>query len=831
MALWLALVSSLPRTTGRVTLAVEGHLPQATGQPSLPRGLSGPVSISRDRFGIPTIRATTAADAAFALGYVHAQDRLWQMETMRRLGRGRLAELLGPAALPIDRFARTLGLAHLTETTWPALEPETQRLLGAYANGVNQFLAAPGRLLPPEFLLTAHRPEPWIPTDSLLWGRLMGLWLAGDWAEELTRAALAGRLTDGQMRSLWPALSGADLAAFRSALGPQETARATPDPSPTTSTAASPTTPAAADLARLAAAVPDLFRPQGASNAWALAGGRTASGLPLLAGDPHLGFQAPIQWYLARIETPGQTLIGATAPGVPFLVLGTNGALAWSLTTTHADTADLVMEAVTGPEGDHYQTEAGPRPFATRTETLRVRFGDPVPHMVRASRTGPILSDGLLGRPALATAPLLASGRRVLALASPALRPVDHTADALVALNRARSVAEGLAALDRFEAPQQTVILADGAGAIARATAGLLPIRRSGFGRLPMPGEDNRFAWTGYLPSSALPRAVNPAEGVVYNTNSALDPEGTFAGFLVDSWPGEDRAARLHRLLTYKTRQTVRDMALFQTDTVSPAMARLVPLLTRDRGLDDRVGPDGAWALAHLRAPGWRADMAAPRLEPLLAAAWLRRLVPSLFADEMGTLYPLWERLDVDLLTRILTDAARGGDGLGWCDDHSTRREVESCGDILAHSLTWAMTDLAVLAPGGDHSALAWGDRHRATFGHDLLSRLPGLAAVASLSTPTGGGDHTLSRGSWRLDSQAADSTRAFRHIHGAGLRLVIDLADPDRSGFSLATGQSGHLLSPHYRDLLPLWRDGRLLTLDGRDTAGGVLHLAPGGD
>src|SRR5579871_5637970 len=316
-------------------------------------GLSGPVDIGFDSDGIPRIRAANAIDAATALGFVHARDRLFQMELMRRAASGRLSEIAGPATLGYDRTMRTLGLQRAAVADYAVLPPETKAMLEAYARGVNAWIAARGRFGSMETLFLGT-PEPWQPSDSLLWGETMGLWLSLNWRTELSRQALAGHVPQRLIDELWPPTDGGHPEASIP---------------PTVQHAEAAMAHA---LAQVLPRFPEPYTlPGSASNEWAVDGQHTASGAPLLAGDPHLAFGFPSIWYLARIETPQTVLAGATAPGVPFLVLGHNGTMAWTFTTTGADVQDVFIET---PEGDdQYQTPDGPRPFATHAERIKIR--------------------------------------------------------------------------------------------------------------------------------------------------------------------------------------------------------------------------------------------------------------------------------------------------------------------------------------------------------------------------------------------------------------------------------------------------------------------------
>jgi penicillin G amidase len=376
------------------------------------QGLSAPVDISFDADGIPRIKAANDLDAAAALGFVHARDRMFEMDLMRRNASGRLSELAGPVTLPLDRTMRVLGLRQAAESDYAALPPDVRAVLQAYANGVNGWIALRGRFAAPEFLVFGA-PEPWTPVDSLLWGKTMGLWLSLNWRTELSRLALAGHVSQQMIDELWPNESGPGHPQASLTL-PQQFADA------------------AARLEQVLPHFPSPFTlPNTASNEWAVDGRHSATGAPLLAGDPHLAFGFPAIWYLARIDTPDLTLAGATAPGIPGLVIGHNSHIAWTFTTTGADTQDVFIETPVGT--DQYQTPDGPKPFTTRQETIKVRGRPDETLTVRSTRHGPVISD-LQGRsgPILAVSMAnLAPGDTgdQLAGAEPAGgRPPDHRA-------------------------------------------------------------------------------------------------------------------------------------------------------------------------------------------------------------------------------------------------------------------------------------------------------------------------------------------------------------------------------------------------------------------
>ncbi len=760
MGLWLW--GTLPDTDGSLRVA----------------GVSATVEIGRDRHGVPHIRAASADDAYFGLGFVHAQDRFWQMEAMRRLATGRLSEVIGPPTLGRDRFMRTLGFSRLVEIQFERLEGPVRRAFVAYAAGVNAWLERRRWLLPPEFMALRYRPEPWRPTDSLLWSKVMALDLSPYWRDKVLRLRLTGRLTGEQIDQLWPQGFGAGTA----------TKFDLPDTL----------------IERLAEALPGPARePRGASNSWVVAGSRTTGGKPILANDPHLGFRAPILWYLARLSAPGLDVTGATLPGFPFTVLGHNGRIAWGMSSAENDQLDLFVERPLEGDPTRYRTPDGPRRFQVRREIIVVRGAPDVKMTVRQTRHGPVLSDigGGLGKEA----------GDVLALAAVFLRPDDTTPQALYRVNRARNWGEFTAALEEFDAPQMTFTYADTAGNIGFIMPGKVPVRRSGRGRIPAPGWTGEADWSGFVPFAELPRAFNPTDGKLVAANQDPTPPG-YPHYITANWSPGYRARRIDELLDGIARHDADTTARIQLDTQSLMARHLLPLMLRvtPRSLEAK------WAIARLGA--WDGTMSRDRPEPAVFTAWLRALNRAVYGDELGPLLGgYWS-----LRPRFMV-AALGGRRREWCDDVGTAAE-ETCAGRLELALEEALRLLSERL-GPDMEKWRWGDLHQARFRHPVLGRLPVVGRLVNLSIETDGGAYTVNRGA----SRVGDELAPFEDIHGPGMRAIYDLADLERSRFMIATGQSGNPVSRHYRDLLEPWRDGRTLTIpaEGRPV-GRLLKLVP---
>lgn len=745
LLLWL--VAILLLMLAGIAMFLEQTLPRQTGTVHL-AGLHAPAEIGRDSLGVVTIRAGSEADAAFALGYAHAQDRLFQMDLTRRLGAGRLSEVVGSKALGTDKFMRRLGLYRVAEANYKNLPPDAQALFQAYAAGVNAYIARRGSLLAPEFMLLRYRPEPWRPADSIVWGRLMALELSGNWSDEWLRQSLADRLTAQEMEWIWPVA--------------QRLTRS-------------------GDLPWIPAG--------GASNNWVLAGKLSVTGKPLLANDPHLGLELPGTWYLARIEVGKHVLAGATAPGVPSIIIGRNDHIAWGFTTAYADTQDLFVETLL--DGNRYATPEGPRPLIRRQEVIRVRGAAPVILDVAETRHGPIIETD-------------AAHHRGYALAWTGLRPDDRTGIALLAMNRAANADEFREALRDFESPVQNAVFADDKGNIGYIMAGRIPIRaqlKDG-SEAPVAGDRRDYDWVGVIPFDHLPQGMNAPSGYFATANNrTMAPDYPY--FISSKFDFDYRVRRIRQLIAATPRHSLDSMAAMQLDTFSPAAQELLPLM-----LAVQSDPDLAtWDL--------RMDRDAP--EPLIFTAWLRELAHILLDPRVGNEFSDVWSWDAPLVAAAL----KGRAAAGLCDDPRTPA-VEDCAGDIHRAYKQAIAKLTA-AYGADRAGWRWGNAHRAHFPNPLLSRIPLVDSFVDPALPTDGDNFTLNRASPRV----ADPTGArFDDVHGASLRVIFDLSDLDRSRFVIAGGQSGNPLSAHYADFLPLWRDGQYVTMVGRD--GNLLRLLP---
>lgn len=863
--LWTVLSGSLPEYEAQVTAAEDG-LPTA------------PVEIRRDAWGIPHISGATERDVFFALGYAHAQDRLWQMEFSRRTAQGRLAELFGEIALPADRLMRGLELHRLAQASFSVQSPEAQAALTAYAAGVNARIrkvqeGALGRGAP-EFFLFPARLSPWTPADSLSIGKLMALQLSDQAGAEVRRALFALSLPPARLRDVLP---DEPLHAIIEA-GKYETADG-PRRSPFHGGGQGATTPrkkaaledggsiagtgievgaaeASADapqaalpwLAHLLRGTPGELPPEspgakafmaallpeadhaGASNAWAVAAGRAAAGASILANDPHLPFTAPSPWHLDHLNLPQADgsvwgVIGATVPGMPFVFIGRNPDFAWGMTAAYIDDADIFIEKIDPDDPGRYLTPTGPARFRERTELIALPDGATREAKLRWTRHGPVLPPEHLGVGRVTPA------GHVAALSWTALADGDRSLTAALNLMKARGLEEGLAAAAEISAPGLNVTMAT-KEEVGMVVAGKIPLRApgtTGGGRLPSPGWTGAGDWTGWAPAEAHPRVLRPASGAVANTNNRT--AGPEAPVHVSSrWGDSYRILRLDRQLAAREFHTRDSAQALQSDAVSEMARAVLPLIARELWWgaeppgDDPVSKRRARAVEMLA--DWNGEMSAHAPEPLIFAEWMRRLTVRLAADELG---PLIDRIPGPqpvFVERVF----RNIDGAEiWCDVNKTPAR-ETCGEIAQDALDEALAYLAQTY-GDAPEGWRWGEAHRALHAHPVLTNNPLAALVADIEHDMSGGDFTLLRA-----QSAGTGPRPHEAIHGAGFRMVVDFADPDASMFILSTGESGHPFSRRYDDMNELWRRGDMVRMSmdpdhaNAGSAGLTVISPPGG-
>ncbi|MBC7223723.1 MAG: penicillin acylase family protein [Anaerolineae bacterium] len=756
--------------------------PQVEGEIHL-TGLQGPVTVIRDEWGIPHIYASNPHDLFMAQGFVHAQDRFWQMEFWRRIGSGRLSEVLGKAALEDDKFIRTVGWHRTAAREVELLDPESRAALEAYAEGVNAYIAEHRGRWGLEFTLlrlqgTAFAPEPWTPSNTLTWAKVVAWDLGGNMDNELLRAQIAARLGQGALADLAP-----PYPADRPVIVPHPIAQATLDavPSPRTLWEG-------LALGR----GPDI-----GSNNWVVAGSRTATGMPLLANDPHLSIQMPSIWYEIGLhcepvsEACPYNVVGASFASAPGVIIGHNDRIAWGVTNLGPDVQDLYIEKVHPDNPNLYEVEGTWQEMQVVREEIRVAGEDePVVVLVRLTRHGPIIND-VVGGPEEPWS----FGWQPLALRWTALEP-GNIFRAVLLINKAQNWEEFREALRYWDVPSQNFVYADVEGNIGYQAPGRIPIRKKGDGTVPVPGWTGEYEWTGYIPYDELPRAFNPPERYIVTANHAVvGPEYPY--FLAADWDRGYRAQRIVDLLTAKDRLTLEDMQAIQADSHPLHAEELLPHLL-NLALDD---PRLQEAQQRLRE--WDGQALPDRVGATILEATLVHLVEETFGDELGP-HALKEYRGADTVVKQALGQLLAQPTSPWFDDIRTP-EREGRDEILKRALAKAVEDLTEKL-GKDMAQWRWGRVHTALFRNQSL----GSSGIAPIEKLFNRGPVEAPGTSAAVNNVGYSMNNPFTVRSLPSYRQVVDLSDLSRSVSTHTTGQSGHPYHKHYDDMIALWREVR---------------------
>ncbi|MQQ07185.1 penicillin acylase family protein [Epibacterium sp. SM1979] len=788
-------------------------LPTYDKEVALP-GVTAPVEIVRDNANVPHIFGSFGAsdeDVYFGLGYAHAQDRLWQMTVLRRTAQGRLSEVFGARTLESDNLMRRLDIYRLAQQSVAVQSAGTQAALRAYSAGVNARLLeinehALGRGAPEMFLFPAP-VAPWQPADSLALLKLLAVQSSTQMQNEILRTRTSLALQDpDRLRDILPDAPGNGISVLPeySDLFPslkQFSNAASPQPS---------TWP-----------LPERGF-SSASNAWAAAPKRSATGGTLLANDPHNTLTAPSAWYLARLELATGGVIGATLPGIPAVLSGRSDELGWGITASYLDDQDLYIEELNPENTEEYKTPIGFASFRTRRAIINVKDATPVTSTLRWTENGPVLPGGMFNLSSI-TPP-----GHVVSLAWTALTPKDTSMTAAIDLMRSQNVNQAITAAEAFVAPSFNLVLADQTQ-IAMKTIGAVPQRSSRHqskGRLPTPGWRRENRWQGRAPYAANPIFRNPRGGILGNTNNKL-VERPFPNHISYDWGDSQRIHRWQRLMQTREVHTRDSFIEAQQDTVSFAARTLLPLIGADLWFTGEAAPQGTPERKRQTALNllaqWNGEMNEHLPEPLIYAAWVRALQNRLIEDDIGPLSNAFAHVDPLFIERVFRDI----DGASaWCDIRQSAL-IESCSDISRLAL-----DDAILwideTYGGTLESLRWGDAHQANHIHEAMGRIPVLRYFVNIRQSTSGGDNTLQRG-----LTSGRGSAPFTNTHASGYRGVYDFADPDGSVFVTSTGQSGHFLSRYYDDLSQLWRRGEYIPMSldenlARAASVGVTRILP---
>ena len=760
----VVLLVSMAAITTTFGLLVLRPLPSVDDDERL-LGLDERVEVLRDTYGVPHIFATDTHDLFFAQGYVTAQDRLWQMDIYRRAAEGRLAEVLGEPGLESDRFMRTLGLGRAAQLDLGMISDQTRGFLEAYMEGVNKFLQQHGESLPVEFTILGYRPEPWTVLDTLAISKLQLYDAAGNYTQELLRASIAARLGPEVLATLLPDAS--TNAVF-------DDARAWALVAPALSPGLAGDGPAA-----LANVLGGAGQGLG-SNCWALAGSRTASGKPLLAGDPHLPVRNPSIWYEVALDAGDLHFIGFSIPGVPGVVIGHNDRIAWSFTYAYADTQDLFVERQDPADLRRYEFEGRMENATFTREVIKVKGrADDVVVDVAITRHGPILT------------PVLKDQKAQLALRWSALDGT-RTVEAVLGMGRARNFSEFRAAAALFAGATLSACYADIDGHIGYQLVGRLPDRKSGDGRMPVPGWSGDYEWRGLLPAEDNPFLLDPPDGVVLNANNRPVDRATDTGW-GGEWDPGFRYAFLRAALNGMTGADVARLRSLQTDVTSLPVQRFRAAILSARA----VSPLAAEAQGLVR--NWDGGLGLDSAAAAIYESWLVRMCERTFRDKLGQ--SLYEQYLADGRPTFALYELIGSPSSTWFADLASG-EAGDRDSIASQALEDAVRDLAKRF-GPATASWRWGDLHTVSFEHPLSAAKP-LDLILTIGPVRRAGDgYSPNNGAYSLLKPFAVRTHPSE-------RQIVDLADVDASLSIIPTGQSGQPYSPHWGDQTQLWASGQ---------------------
>ena len=776
-------------------------LPQIDGSTSLP-GLEHEATVERDIWGVPHIRSASVEDLAEAQGYVMAQDRLWQMDLLRRVARGQLSEILGPRTLLIDKQFRTYGFARAAERDATLLDRESRNVMEAYARGVNQFIAQHKKSLPLEFSLLGYEPKPWQPSDTLAISGYMYRTLADTWERKLNRAKVIERAGADHAKDLFSEEAAMDRfvvgdpkviddGSQRSAAGSDDEDDDDDDMQPDTvlkasrgSSTGNPLPENAPDLtSALSQSVQEFLQQskseirQGlGSNNWVVSGAHTATGKPLLANDTHLELSIPPIWYEIHLTAPGWNVKGLTLPGAPMVIIGHNDRIAWGFTNNGADVQDLYAETFNPASPDEYRVKGTWAKAQLIDEIIHVK-GQADEHLqIAITRHGPIVHR---------------EGSKSYALRWTATEP-GGLANSYNWLGKARNWKEFRETMKRVWGPGQNAVYADVEGNIGYVMAARVPIRKKGHGEIPFPGDTDDDEWTGYIPFDRLPQALNPASGLIVTANARVVGPN-YKPYLTDRWEEPYRTARIYDLLHDRHDLRPEDMLKVQTDTYSYPHAFLADQLSAAAKTAKPKDARAQKLIEGLKDWNGIADADSPEVSFLHATR--RAALDLLLEPLLGKDSNLYQWRSTTFLQKILTDRPAK-----WLPP-----AYKNYDEFLAAAADVAVTKLTEQSKSSRVEDWAWKRFNSLDMfhpiGHEgLLKRF-----LSITDKPQSGTQY---------------SVRAATKSHGPAMRFVGNTGNWDESILLIPAGQSGQPGSSHYSDQFSYWYEGKPIFAPFSDAA-----------
>ncbi|MBH30449.1 MAG: hypothetical protein CMG71_00470 [Candidatus Marinimicrobia bacterium] len=766
-------------------LYLKSPVPPYEGEVELSE-LSQTVEVFFDDYAVPHVYARNENDLFFAAGYLMARERLFQMTVNAATTEGRLSELFGEDQLESDIFLRTWGIPRTGEKLVGHLQPKSREVLETFCRGVNAYIDELGGRLPVEFKLLRIKPIRWEPKHATGYARLMAYSLSQSWYPEMLLGQVTYMFGEQKALELWP-------------VEPDERPTSLPEIS-------ADLTLAWEVLSSADKKVRNLLGTAGGhlgSNSWVISGSRTKSGKPLLANDPHLGYNQPAIWYEMHLVGGSYDVSGTSFPGVPFIVLGQNRNAAWGFTNLMTDDLDFYLETVDKENPNRYLHDNQWKEMEVREETIRIKGGETHSFTVRATHRGPVISD---------IHPLSKEMNNAISFRW-AGHDMSNEVQAFLNLNRMKNWSDFSEAVSHYTVPGQNIVYADRAGNVGWRPAVRIPIRKGGNTLVPLPGETSEYDWQGFLKASDLPYLFNPDEGFIATANNQTIPND-FPHYVSSLWHDKSRHQRIVEMVGDRTDLTIENMAEIQNDVVSPfgreISKQFIQVLTNSplKHENHRI------ALRHLSE--WDGDFSSGSAGALIFSMVMSNLLEAVYSDEMGLLGekfyagwigPVGASGNWGIPLRNLRDVLKNG-GSSWVDDVRTPNRVESLDEIIKIVFDNSMVELEQLL-GPSPSDWWWGRLHILTHNHSIGGTLPLVDRIFGFNVgpfETGGSSTTVNNGEYSLSAP-------FRQVVGASFRRIVDLADMNRTQFIIPTGQSGIPGSPHYSDQSEMYNSGRYRT------------------
>jgi penicillin G amidase len=772
-----------------IRFQIKKSFPETSGSISL-SGVRAPVEITRDEFGVPRIAAQNEHDLMFSFGYVHAQDRLWQMDMARRIGQGRLSELLGTVTIPFDKMFRIVGIRQIAEEVEKTITPESRARLQSYADGVNAFIDSHKGKYPIEFDLLRYEPEPWQPVHSLIVARLMAWELNLSWWTDLTLGGIVERVGYDKAQEVFP----------------------------TYPSNVNPIVPSAEWRRTMGAAISFLETAHdyceyrgiggtlGGSNAWVVAPQKSATGRVILANDTHLQLTQPSKWYEVKLKAPGYDVMGFSIAGVPGVVAGHNANIAWGLTNVMADDADFYIEKIDSADAKRYIYDGKSLPIQSHEEEIFVRNDTSQYVLVRSTHHGPIVTDikTMLKK---ANAPYVASMRWTGSEMS------DQIA-AFNAINRASNWDEFKAGVQKFTGPGQNFVYGDAQGNIGYWCGVLLPIRPlQQSSTLPLSGWTKETEWQGFVPFEQLPHLYNPPEGYIATANNKI-VDDSYPYHISDLWEPPSRIQRLREILGKEEHFSVLDFEQLQNDQFSNYAKQLTPYIVNACSSGGEI-PNADFVLEYLKS--WNFVFGRENVATSIYQTFLTRLLYNLYEDEMGPdLFHDYVIL-VNVPLRVTMRLVEEGSSV-WFDNIRTG-PVETRDDIIRQSMREAVNILRDKL-GDEMKHWQWGGLHTLTLQHPFGLQKP-LDKIFSIGPfPYGGASTALTSGEYNFNDAISPSElgKPYGVTVGASFRHIVDISKPFEYKMVLPSGESGQVFSKHYDDQTHLYLNGIYRTVRSDD-------------